>query len=71
MSVNFKEWEFFIDGTEPGWVISNAGTDEEPEYLFTNELTGHVLIVDIGDKEYYQLINGMIERGMKVVKVEY
>ena len=68
MSVNFKEWEFFIDGTEPGWVISNMGTYEAPEYLFINEITGHGLIVDIEDKEYEQLMNGMIERGMKVVK---
>ncbi|EHJ4092143.1 hypothetical protein [Escherichia fergusonii] len=71
MSVNFKEWEYLLDGTDPGWVISNMGTDEEPEYLFINEITGHGLIVDIEDKEYDQLMNGMIERGMKVVKVKY
>ncbi|WP_289237395.1 hypothetical protein [Escherichia coli] len=30
MSVNFKEWEYLLDGTDPGWVISNMGIDEEP-----------------------------------------
>lgn len=68
MSIDLKEWDFLWDGSEPGWVISNLGTDEHPRYSFFNEIKNHVLLIEIEDDDYNYLIDTMIKKGMRIVK---
>ncbi|EED8424913.1 hypothetical protein A4J64_002484 [Salmonella enterica subsp. enterica serovar Losangeles] len=67
MSLNISEWSFLWDGSEPGWALVNAGTVEEKEYTLVNMITNHVLLVDIDDEDFEELIEFLKIKNIEII----